>query len=68
MGWSLQNHQFQAFAGLFVPGVFSARSRRHLNSLHAFLDVVRLHATIQTQTIHAPRLCSQRHAGQLTTN
>jgi hypothetical protein len=29
---------------------------------------VRLHITIQTQTIHVPLSCSQRHAGQLTTN
>ncbi len=32
------------------------------------LKSVRLHAVIQTQTIHVPRTCSQRHAGQLTTN
>ena len=32
------------------------------------LKSVRLHATIQTQTIHMPLSCSQRHAGQLTTN
>src|SRR5882672_3447811 len=31
-------------------------------------SVVRLHATVQTQTIHVPLSCSQRHAGQLTTN
>src|SRR6185295_4092066 len=30
------------------------------------LKSVRLHAVIQTQTIHVPRTCSQRHAGQLT--
>ena len=30
--------------------------------------LARLHATIHTQTIHAPLSCSQHHAGQLTTN
>src|SRR6266568_2437152 len=40
------------------------RGKRRLDRF----SVVRLHATVQTQTIHMPLSCSQRHAGQLTTN
>ena len=40
------------------------RGKRRLDRF----SVARLHATVQTQTIHVPLSCSQRHAGQLTTN
>src|SRR6185369_7792794 len=40
------------------------RGKRRLDRF----SVVRLDATVQTQTIHVPLSCSQRHAGQLTTN
>ena len=48
---------FNLIAGTLPPSAGSIR-----------FSVVRLHATVQTQTILMPLSCSQRHAGQLTTN